>query len=282
MPVDFDDHAAAEALATWAGRVERLESELSDRGMEIRVLTEERDFLRTVVGDIEKRSAELQEQVELLKYNTARSALVFGEQVASRDGLGWLDAVCADLERCGYSVGAADLCAAGVGAPHIRQRLYFVAHTDGVPRGLQLCQRGPEHQVPQAGRSGQAGDVANAGSARPQDRRDAGTTVRRGDARGMANPEAARCPTRRHNSAHGRPAIQPDRHVADGWADADWIPCSDGVSRPVEPGTFPLAHGVPARVGLLSGYGNAIVPQVAAAFIRASLEAIELATGKPR
>ena len=43
--------------------------------------------------------------------------------------------------------------------------------------------------------------------------------------------------------------------------------------RQVESGTFPLADGVPGRVGLLRGYGNAIVPQVAAEFIRAFMEA---------
>jgi DNA (cytosine-5)-methyltransferase 1 len=59
-----------------------------------------------------------------------RPPVLFGEQVASKDGLGWLDVVFADLERCGYTVGAADLCAAGVGAPHARQRLYFVAYSD--------------------------------------------------------------------------------------------------------------------------------------------------------
>ncbi len=53
------------------------------------------------------------------------------------------------------------------------------------------------------------------------------------------------------------------------WSDCDWIPCRDGKSRPVEPGTFPLAHGVPARVGRLRGYGNAINPHVAAEVIRA-------------
>ena len=52
--------------------------------------------------------------------------VVFGEQVASKDGLGWLDNVRTDLEVSGYAVGVADLCAAGVGAPHIRQRLWFV------------------------------------------------------------------------------------------------------------------------------------------------------------
>jgi len=54
--------------------------------------------------------------------------VVFGEQVASADGRSWLAGVRADLEALGYAVGAADLCAAGVGAPHIRQRLYWMAH----------------------------------------------------------------------------------------------------------------------------------------------------------
>src|SRR5207302_10773413 len=56
-----------------------------------------------------------------------RPNIVFGEQVASNDGLAWLDVVSADLEAASYAVGAADICAEGFGAPHIRQRLYFVA-----------------------------------------------------------------------------------------------------------------------------------------------------------
>jgi len=56
-----------------------------------------------------------------------RPATVLGEQVASKDGREWFAAVRADLERSGYACGAADLAAAGVGAPHIRQRLFFVA-----------------------------------------------------------------------------------------------------------------------------------------------------------
>jgi DNA (cytosine-5)-methyltransferase 1 len=59
-----------------------------------------------------------------------RPAAVFGEQVAGAAGLAWLDHVLADLEECGYAAAAADLCAAGAGAPHIRQRLYFVAYAD--------------------------------------------------------------------------------------------------------------------------------------------------------
>ena len=56
-----------------------------------------------------------------------RPPAVLGEQVASPDGRTWLAAVRTDLEALGYAVGAADLCAAGIGAPHIRQRLWFVA-----------------------------------------------------------------------------------------------------------------------------------------------------------
>ena len=53
--------------------------------------------------------------------------IVVGEQVASKDGLGWLDLVSTDLEASGYAFGASDLCAAGFGGAHIRQRLYFCA-----------------------------------------------------------------------------------------------------------------------------------------------------------
>jgi DNA (cytosine-5)-methyltransferase 1 len=58
------------------------------------------------------------------------------------------------------------------------------------------------------------------------------------------------------------------------WADADWILCTDGVIRPVEPGTFPLAAKIPNRVGLLRGYGNAIDVEVAAAFIEEFRETV--------
>lgn len=57
--------------------------------------------------------------------------VVFGEQVASRAGLAWLDLVQSDLEAAGYAVGHADICSAGAGSANGRQRLYLVANTDG-------------------------------------------------------------------------------------------------------------------------------------------------------
>jgi DNA (cytosine-5)-methyltransferase 1 len=56
------------------------------------------------------------------------------------------------------------------------------------------------------------------------------------------------------------------------WSAFDLLPCLDGKTRRIESGSFPLAHGIPGRVGLLRGYGNAIVPQVAAEFVMAFLE----------
>ena len=58
-----------------------------------------------------------------------RPANVFGEQVASAAGREWLAGVRDDLEAMAYAVGASDLCAAGAGAPHIRQRLFWVANS---------------------------------------------------------------------------------------------------------------------------------------------------------
>ena len=63
-----------------------------------------------------------------------RPDTVFGEQVASKDGLNWLDLVQADLEASGYASAAVDLGAASVGAPHIRQRLFWVADAESPRR----------------------------------------------------------------------------------------------------------------------------------------------------
>ena len=38
-----------------------------------------------------------------------RPPVVFGEQVASKDGLAWLDTVQSEMEASGYAIGAADL-----------------------------------------------------------------------------------------------------------------------------------------------------------------------------
>ena len=87
-----------------------------------------------------------------------RPPTVFGEQVASKDGLGWIDLVQADMEGSDYAIGAFDLCSAGFGAPHIRQRLWFVADTDN-PRSQGWIPRGSDTQ-----RQDQHGHVGRGGT----------------------------------------------------------------------------------------------------------------------
>src|ERR1044072_2132716 len=59
-----------------------------------------------------------------------RPSEIFGEQVASKDVEPWLDLVFTDLEAAGYACGADPFPSASVGAPHIRDRAYFVAAAD--------------------------------------------------------------------------------------------------------------------------------------------------------
>lgn len=53
---------------------------------------------------------------------------VFGEQVASGNANTWFDLVQADLEGMGYAFGLVPFASAGIGAPHIRERAYWVAN----------------------------------------------------------------------------------------------------------------------------------------------------------
>ncbi|AUO00320.1 DNA cytosine methyltransferase [Serratia marcescens] len=56
---------------------------------------------------------------------------VFGEQVASGNANAWFDLVQADVEAMGYAFGLVPFPSAGVGAPHIRDRAYWVANANG-------------------------------------------------------------------------------------------------------------------------------------------------------
>jgi len=189
--------------------------------------------------------------------------VIFGEQVASKLGREWLTAVRLDLEDVGYAVGAADLCAASVGAPHIRQRLWWVANSLSVSRQGQY-----NRQELEVGRSSKKVESFGRNIQRLQGRKKVGET------------------SNQFNT----------------WKGSAFIPCADGKARPVKPGILPLAHGFPLymgglgpelrdlaemakldgeslaeakkyRVGAIRSYGNAIVPQVATVFIQSFMEA---------
>jgi DNA (cytosine-5)-methyltransferase 1 len=223
-----------------------------------------------------------------------RPRIILGEQVASPNGLAWIDLVQSDLENENYASAAIDLCAAGVGAPHIRQRLYWVAHANGYsggqgrPHAGGLIARSDAQPWPGSGFDRGAGILVDRERARLErhaghgdgpprwpvaDRpvATAGSPDVLADAADRQFPIAIRRPQGRDGNGPDR-ANAPTGPVNGVWRNADWLLCRDGKWRAVEPGTFPLVNGAAARVGRLRGYGNAIVAQVAQEFIEAVME----------
>ena len=209
--------------------------------------------------------------------NQRKPCAVFGEQVASRDGYDWLDAVRDDMEGAGYSIGAVDLCAAGFGAPHIRQRLFFVAdaakhgHQDGEPGSGGDGER-VEPRTP-----GEQSGTLRPASCGMDDPKGDGWGVHDSTDVGQTDGEvhiSANSGDSPDNEPRGeRPAASVPGPTNGFWRDADWIRCRDGRWRPVEPGSTPLVAGASARMGRLRGYGNAINAEVAKGFIAAYMEA---------
>lgn len=232
-----------------------------------------------------------------------RFAEVFGEQVASPLGREWFAAVRTDLEGLGYAVGGGDLPAAGVGAPHIRQRIIWGATrylADASVAGRRAQQERPAgadwRQAAQSRRLCDARGLAYSDS----ERRESGaiSDYRQGSTgpghdfdrcgeTGVALGNALHAQRRsqgvdgeygNNRQDQGRSKTCGDARAPDAiyhpWSEILWLPCRDGKARPTQPGIFPLAHGVSNRVGMLRGYGNAIVPQKCAAFITAFEEAV--------
>jgi DNA (cytosine-5)-methyltransferase 1 len=230
----------------------------------------------------------------------------FGEQVASKDGLAWLDVIQSDMEGEGYTFLAFDLCAAGVGSPNVRQRLFFVADACRERRErerLQLFTGQSRDAMLEASGSRGAGELADSESIRLLGRQDDGDGGRRERASGQGR-EASELgdahkpgPEGRRLSERGRSDECAARASGDlvrpgppngFWRDADWIGCTDGKWRPVEPGSFPLVDGAAFRVGsggpfagksrakMLKGYGNAINAEVAAEFVAVAMEALRM------
>lgn len=167
-----------------------------------------------------------------------RPAAVVGEQVSTKDGLAWLDLVCADMEGSSYAGGSIDLCSAGFGSPNIRQRQYMCwldnRLGDRWGPGGHRDHRGDERIVAAAdGDHGRMGNAAGAGS--------------QGNAqRGTDRPDESRGARHAGFAGSGRPRGMGDsersgleRQRGDGDREAGWQP---GSARPIaEAGD---AHGL--------------------------------------
>lgn len=312
-----------------------------------------------------------------------RPAVIFGEQVASKDADPWIDLVQTDMEALGYAFGAVPFPSASVGAPHIRDRLYWVANAK-LRRRKRLTQQHPSTilspmdgaqsawQPVSTHSASTVGRLANdncsgceqrcegcailgrwqtaqsdsgtkrladtngrdASAERQQRSREQRQQQEDGVAGGLADADGSKCewrgacsePSRRHGAPYGsnclsrmgnahhdgcatskitgsngspvlnresranlsrqstgagRSQTVSEASTAIGssptngfWRDVDWLSCRDGKWRPVEPGTFPLAHGATARMGRLRAYGNAINAEQATIFIQAAMSAL--------
>ena len=259
-----------------------------------------------------------------------RPDTVFGEQVESAIGHGWLDGISADLEGEGYAVGAAVLGAHSVGAPHKRQRLYWVADYQGQGRsGMESERASGQQQRPRVGGGGAVDRVADTkhspgraehvSESRGWEAEGPDHAAECGGNHGLVIADSSGREPGQLAAAYGH---EPGRDGAGAvgptaatgpWSDFQIIQCRDGKARRIPAQSesvfqrmayelsaeldalrdislceediqeiaqamtgFPLAGKMPARVALLKGMGNAIVPSLAAEFIKSFMGVCKL------
>lgn len=188
----------------------------------------------------------------------------------------WVDRVRADMEAEGYSFEFHVLGAHSVGAPHIRQRLWWVGYTKDGNREIPERESRKNSQLRRP--SGFGGAVNNI---KPGLERHAGDGGNR-DEPGRNDSETAGsvaapswngsavwwpCRDGKLRRIPGR-EIEPEiQRVVDGVS-----PGLDGCGLVCDEKIFPLTTETEGRAHLLRGYGNAIIPAVARILIESCME----------
>ena len=181
-----------------------------------------------------------------------RPAFCVFENVYGHVSMG-LDQVLLDLEAQGYATRPFIVPACGVDAPHRRDRIWIIAHTDShrepnVGNASSCGQRGDNGrwagQEPE-NRCEDVADTRHAGVHQPRQSGDVeqeGGNERRVRRDGLSKKQSVQ----RQDVGH--------TNRKRGQAPQQWLP---------EPSVGRVAHGIPKRVDRLRGLGNAIVPQIA-------------------
>ena len=230
-------------------------------------------------------------------------AIVLGEQVASKDGLGWLDLVSADLEGEDYAIAASDLCAAGFSmartwknsqADQWLQRAILCSPTPALTAELRdfaiwACASLGDHDGDHLRQrlyfvgkrladadSGRCESCAGDARLCDENAETPSATVERGSIRSdgeLADSISSGQPGQSGESGPQEQRTSELRGIIGTNANrCEWILCNDPDGprwRAVEPGTFPLADAATARVGRLRAYGNGLDAETATQFIEA-------------
>jgi DNA (cytosine-5)-methyltransferase 1 len=182
---------------------------------------------------------------------------VFGEQVAAAIRHGWLDDLQDDFEAEGYASGAVVLPSGSIGAFHKRDRLFFTAKRVADSFGSRSERVGWGRQERIAEHS-ETDFMVNSNDQGLQMYGEHGELYFRESDR---------------ENKDGQCSYTGILNTTGFWSESSAIYCRDGKYRqiPTEPAFFPMVNGIPNRVGILRGAGNAIVPQAAAEIIKAYL-----------
>lgn len=147
----------------------------------------------------------------------------------------WLDSVVRDMEQLGYGCLPVPVSARDVGAPHLRERLFIVAHADGIVL-----------------RNEQGRRESRTGEAKLRDD---------GEKRLAPDPDGSRQLQSQGNEPDQRSGPGEQVEGRPGPASHSW--------RAPEPGVVPLVHGLSGglagrrRRARIRALGNAVVPQCA-------------------
>tara|TARA_R110002073_G_scaffold31163_1_gene95895 strand:+ start:619 stop:1530 length:912 start_codon:yes stop_codon:yes gene_type:complete len=184
-----------------------------------------------------------------------RPSWVIGENVIGIVKLG-LDEVLTDLENEGYATRTFNIPACAIGAPHLRQRVWIIAHSDSKRKSngaIDAQAQGelvadPSISGLQEHGYGQTKDAIERSKdvADPQSKRHG-----RGSSKKCGNEQRIILPKEQEGGEMGREAEGcGEPHRPDQWWES-------------EPPVGRLAHGVPNRVSQIRALGNSIIPQIA-------------------